>query len=87
LGKQWNIFNSFAQRRNVYRKHIQAIVKVLPEIAFVHVRDKIAIGRCQDAYVDLNGFRASNSLKFAFLKHTKQGNMRFGRQVPDLVEK
>src|SRR5580692_8675096 len=87
FGEQWDVFGSFAQGGNVYRKHVQTIEEVLPEVAFVHVRGKIAIGRRQDAHIDLNRFGASDSLEFALLKYSKQSNLRFGRQVTDLVEK
>jgi hypothetical protein len=87
FGEQRDIFDSFAQRRNVYRKHVQTIVEVSSEVAFVHVRGKIAIGRRRDAHIDLNRFRASDSLEFPLLKYPKQSNLRFGRQVTDLVEK
>jgi hypothetical protein len=81
-----DIFNSFAQRRNVHRKHVETIIEVSTEVAFVHVGGKIAIGRRQDAHVDSNRFCASESLEFALLKYPKHCNLRFGRQVTDLVE-
>ena len=87
FGEQRDIFDSFAQRRNVDRKHVETIVEVSTEAAFFHVRGKIAIGHRQDAHVDSNRFRAPDSLEFALLKYPLQGNLCFGRQINDLVEK
>ena len=86
FGEQRDILDSFAKRRNVDRKHIQTIVKVASEVAFVHVRCKIAIRRGQNADINLNRFSASDSLELPLLKYPQQRNLRFSRQVTDLVE-
>jgi len=87
LGEERDIFDSFSQGRNVYRKHVQTIIEVLSEVAFAHVGGKIAIGRCEDTHIDLDWFRASDSFELTLLKYAEQSNLRFYRQVADLVEK
>src|SRR5581483_11574783 len=69
------------------RKHVQAIEQILAEAARLHVVDEIAIGRGDDAHVDLDWLACADRLDFAFLQGTKELHLCGERQLTDLVEK
>ena len=49
-----DVLGPLAQRRHRDREHVQAVEQVLAEAAALHVGDQVAVGRRDDAHVDLD---------------------------------
>ena len=82
-----DVFGPLAQRRHRDREDVEAIEQVLAEAAGLHVRDQIAVGRRDDAHIDLDGFLAADWIDLAFLDCAQQFDLRSRRQFADLVQK
>ncbi|GAC1364260.1 MAG: hypothetical protein NVSMB42_24090 [Herpetosiphon sp.] len=51
--------------------NIEAVKKVLAEVATMNLFFKIAVGSSDDSNVDFNRLRSANALEFALLQHTQ----------------
>jgi hypothetical protein len=67
--------------------HIQSVVEVLAERAFLDASLEIAIGRGNDADVDRLRLRVADLDHLALLKRAEQLHLKRGRHFADLVEK
>ena len=81
-----NILLTLAQRRDLQRNHIQAIVEVAAERAFFHRIQQIAVGSGDDAHVDLDGMGRADSHHFALLQHAQQAGLRLERHLANLIK-
>ena len=86
IGQHRNVDGAFAQRRQADRKGVDAVVEVLAEPAFADEHVEWAIGRRDQAEVDVNRLIATQALEPAFLKHTQQLGLCHQRHVADLVK-
>src|SRR5947209_6869468 len=82
-----NVLGPFAQRRHRDRKDVQTIEQVLAEAAGFHVRDEIAVGRRNNAHIDLHGLPGADRVDLAFLNRAQQLDLRGRRQLADFIEK
>src|SRR2546423_11874053 len=80
------VFLSLAQRRQVDVDDVQAVVEVLAETSLLHHLLQIAVGRGDDADVDLDRLHAAEAHELALLDDTQQLRLRLERNVADLVE-
>ena len=62
MNQNGDIGSALAQRRHLNRNHVEAVKEVLAEGSLAHPLAKINICRGDDACVDLDGFRAANTL-------------------------
>src|SRR6185503_3141233 len=69
------------------REDVQAIEQILAEAAVLYVGDEIAVGRRDDAHIDLDGLLAANRIDLALLNGAQQLYLRGRRQLADFVEK
>ncbi len=76
-----------AQRRHGQRQHVQPVEQVFAELAGFRALQQIAIGRRDDAHVDLHRLAAADRLDLALLQRAQQLHLRRQRQLADLVEK
>src|SRR4029077_10586778 len=70
MNEQRNVFAAFAEWRNVNGKNIQPIKQVFAKLVVADHALQIAV-RCGDqAHIDMDGSRASQTFKFLLLKGT-----------------
>ena len=81
-----DIFATLAKWRNMEREHTNPIEEVFAELPVLDHGPEIASGGDNHAHVDLNGFGASQPLKFAFLKNAKEFCLKLEGQFADFVE-
>ena len=84
--EQRNVAAPFAQRRQRDRKHVQAVVEIAPEAPAPHLLGQIAVGRRDDADVDVDRARTAEAFDLPFLEHAQQPRLQLERQLADLVE-
>src|SRR6266852_4143710 len=74
-----DVLAAHPQRRNRQRQHMQAIEKILAEMAAFDALQQLAVGRGDDADVDLHRLAPANRLDRAFLERAKQLYLRWQR--------
>ena len=77
---------ALAQRRQLDRKYVQAMVEVLAQLALGHGLARIAVGRRDDTHIvaDLRG--AADARELAGLEHAQQLHLQLHRHLGDFVE-
>src|SRR6267378_5461814 len=75
------------QRRNRQRQHMQAIEQIFAEMSAFDALQQLAVGRGDDAHVNLHRLAPANRLDRAFLQRAKQLDLRWQGQFRDFVEK
>ncbi len=87
MGRQFrNVVDPLAQRRQVDLERVDAVNKVLAELALRDHLLQIAVRRTNDPHVDHRRLVLADAADFAALKHAEQLRLhRFG-QFADLVE-
>ena len=81
-----NVLTPIAQRRYGDGKHVEPVVQVATETTLTDFLGQVAIGRRNDADVDVDGARAAEPFDLALLQHAEQLGLELERQLPDLVE-
>src|SRR5690348_7924568 len=81
-----NISRALAQRRYCDRENPESVIKVTSKLAFFHHLGKITVGSRNQAHIDGDGPRASQSLKFLFLECAQQLGLQVQRDVAHFVE-
>ena len=74
------------ERRHVDRHDVQAVEQVLAEPAVLHHLSEVAVGRGDDAHVDLNRARSAEPFELLFLEHAQDLRLRALAHVADFVE-
>ena len=82
-----DVLAAHPQRRNRQRQHMQAIEQIFAEMSAFDALQQLAVGRGNDAHVDLYRLAPANRLDRAFLQRAKQLDLRWQRQFRDFVEK
>src|SRR5262249_3026563 len=68
------------------RNHVQAIVKILTELAFAYQRMQVNIRCRDDTHVNLDFMNATQMHEFAVLKNTQDFGLGFQAHGADFVE-
>ena len=71
-GQRQNVPGAIAQSRDVHRKHIEPVVKILTKSACGHFLPQVAIGGGQHTHVQRYQFVAAESFDFFFLQYPQQ---------------
>src|SRR6187397_1243008 len=87
LGQCRDILFALAQRRRAEGDDVQAVIEIGTELAAARFLGKIAIGRGDEAEIDLNSTSSADSFELALLQDAEQLRLQRGRQLADLVEK
>ena len=69
FNQQTNVFSPLAQRRNVDRKHIDAVEQIAAESAVRNGGRQISVGGSNYPYISADGAAAAHALKLSFLQH------------------
>src|SRR5579863_3776125 len=86
LDKVRNIFLAFTQRSNVDRHDVQAVVKIFAKSALLERRAQVAVGRGDEAHIDLHRTGAAEALELALLQNTQQFHLRDRRYIANLIQ-
>src|SRR5262249_55642712 len=81
-----NIAVALAERRHDQLDHVEPVVEVLAEAPRLDLRGEIAMGRRDDAPVDLLDLRRAERLDLALLQDAQQLGLQRERQLTDLVD-
>ena len=84
--KAGNVFTTAAQRRQINRNHVQAIVKVFAELAFAHQHVQINVGGRDQANIDLQFMDAAQMHELAVLDHAQNLRLGFKAHGADLIQ-
>ena len=68
------------------RHHLEPMIKILAELALGDGLFQIAVGRRNQAHVDLDRLVAADAEHFPVLQHAQQLRLQGQRHVADLVE-
>ena len=75
-----------AQGRHVDGKHVEAIIEIFAEAAFLRQLGQVPVGGRDDAHIDLHRALGADGIDFAFLQHAQQFHLHVERQFADFVE-
>ena len=81
-----DVLAPIAQRRDLDRDHVEAVEEVFAESPFGDARPQVAVGRGDDADVDLERLVAADALERPLLQEAKELHLRRRRDLADLVE-
>ena len=87
LEQREDVLRAIAQRRQVDREYMQAIIEILAKRAPGHGDLQVAIRRRDDAHVGLEHPRAAEALEFALLEDAQELRLHRRAHLPDFVEK
>src|SRR5271157_2673317 len=76
----------FAQGWDIDGDHVEPVVEVFAKGSFFERGAQVAVGGGDEAHVDLDGARATQTLEFALLQHAEKFDLDGGRYVSDLIE-
>ena len=86
VGDRHHVLAPLAERRERDGEHVEAIVEVLAERAFVDQVEQIAVGRGDDPDVGLDLLAAADAGEAVGLEHAEQAHLDRRVHRPDLVE-
>ena len=66
----------FPQRRQIDRDHIQAVIEVLPELAFIDVVPDVAVRRRDHSHIDFEGLCPAHALEFLQFEDAQQFGLK-----------
>ena len=81
-----HILEPVAHRRHPDREDVQPVVEVLAEPAVLDELDHVAVGRRDQAEIDLHRLLGADRIDLALLQGPQQLDLRVERQFADLVE-
>lgn len=87
FGELEDVFVPIAQGRYLDRGDLETEKKILTKLIVSDHLFKIAMGRSDDANIDLAWKGFSNAADLAFLQNSQQLGLDRGGQIPDLIEK
>src|SRR5258708_36938659 len=81
-----NIVPSIAQRRQHYLDHVQPVIQIEPEFAFLHCLGQISVAGRHDAQVDVNVADAAEPAEGLLFEHAQHLGLHHDRHLADLIE-
>jgi len=86
LDEERDVVLAGAQRRNLDRDDVEAIVEVFAEATLRDQRGQIAVRSRDDAHVDLDRLLATHTLERLFFQRSQHLGLRAHTHVADLVQ-
>src|SRR6266513_3904663 len=84
--QQGNIFRAVPEGRDGNRKDFEPVIQIAAKLLFLHHPTEIAVGRGDDADIDMNRPSAAQTFELLLLEHSEQLDLQFQRNFPHLVE-
>ena len=85
-GEQRDVGRALAQRRHLEGDDVEPVVEVLAELPLRDHLLEVAVGRRDDADVDVDRLVAADALELALLQEAQQLHLDGRRDLADLVE-
>src|SRR6266850_1720922 len=85
--EQWNVTTPIPKRRDLNRKDIEPVEQVCAEATVPDGCREVLVRRREHADVDEYRLVSTDAFEFSLLKDPEQGDLRFRRQLSDLVQK
>src|SRR6266481_1535037 len=86
LNQRGNIFPSFAQRRHIDWKNVEAVKQVATKRSSADGLLQVTVCSSNHSNIRLDGSSSANTLKFVFLQNAQEGNLGLHRKLPDFIE-
>jgi hypothetical protein len=86
LGEQGHVVEPVAQRRHLDLDHVEAVIEIFAERAAADHLGEVAVGRGDDAHVDLDRLLAADALEAELLQDAQELGLQAQGQLADLVE-
>ena len=87
LDQQRNVFVSLPQWRNLNRKNVEAVEKILAECAGSYGGWQVTVGRDYHSHVCLDRPVSADALKFVFLKHAQERDLSLRWKLTNFIKK
>src|SRR6266481_1815259 len=84
--QQRNVLSSFAQRRHLDGKNVEAVKEVTPEYVRSDGRLQVTIGGSNHANVRSDRSSSTDTFEFMFLQDTQESDLCLGRKLSDFIE-
>jgi hypothetical protein len=79
LGELGDVFAALAQRGHLDANDIQSVVEILPKLAGLHVVLDDAVGRREDAHVDVHLGARTDASDLSLLEHAEELHLELRR--------
>ncbi len=87
LPEKLHVPSPVPERRERHVDNAQAVVEVLPEVAFFDLLIEVLIGGGDYPHIDGYAFSTAHPLDASFLQKAQELHLQGRGQLPDLVEK
>ena len=81
------VFTPLTQSRQAQANHIQAVVQVLAEHAFLDALLQVLVGGSNHARVGLDGVVSTHAVEMPVAQHAQQTRLQVKRHVANFIEK
>ena len=85
FGKQWQVLQATAQRRQQNINDVETVIKIFPKKALVHQPFQVPVGGDDDARVDLDHVAGANAYNLLVLDHPQQFGLHAFAGIADFV--
>jgi len=85
--EQRNVAPPIPKRRDLNRKHIEPVEQVCAEVTIPDGFREVLVRRRESSDIDEYRLVSTDAFDFRLLIDTQLGDLRFGRQLADLVQK
>ncbi len=86
IDEQVDVFRPLSQGRNAQCDHSDAVVEIESKLPFVDFGTKVAVGRRNDANVDVDIVSSAHTTEAAALQRTEKVGLQLGRKLTDFVQ-
>ncbi|MNP35512.1 hypothetical protein D3C76_1288470 [compost metagenome] len=87
LHQRGQAVEAFAQRRNVQRQHVQAVIQVLAKLPAGAEFGQVNLGRADHPHVEVHLFIAAYATEATILQEAQQFHLQARAHFPDTIEK
>ena len=85
-GQHGHVFAALTQCRQAQADHIQAVVQVFAEHAFLDALLQVLVGRSDHAHIGFDSAVATHAVEMAIRQDAQQTGLQIERHVPDFIE-
>ena len=82
-----DVLAAFADRRQIDRDHVEAIIKILAEPSALDLVEKVAIAGGDHPGIDADCLRIADALELVLLEHAQELHLQFRHRGVDFIEK
>src|SRR4029077_16017960 len=87
LHQSRQILESLTQWWNLYFKHVEAIIQIVPETARLYLRPELPVGGSENSNINLHRSREAHRQNRLLLQNAQQFRLQAQRHFADFVQK